>query len=57
MVFLILTPTELFASIPAEWLGHAGLFGVLLVSIFVCRLMWLCKEKNIYIHMPEGMPK
>ena len=57
MVFLILTPTELFASIPAEWLGHAGLFGVLLVSAFVCRLMWFCKNKNIYIHMPAGMPK
>lgn len=57
MVFLILTPTELFASIPAEWLGHAGLFGVLLVSLFVCRLMWICKNKDIYIHMPEGMPK
>ncbi len=57
MVFLILTPTELFASIPAEWLGHAGLFGVLFVSLFVCRLMWLCKKKNIYIHMPAGMPK
>lgn len=57
MVFLILTPTELFASIPAEWLGHAGLFGVLLVSVFVCRLLHFCKVKNFYIHMPKGMPQ
>ncbi|NCB32578.1 MAG: PTS sugar transporter subunit IIC [Erysipelotrichia bacterium] len=56
MSYLLLTPTELFASLPAEWMGHAGLFGVLVISLFVCNLMKFCMDKKIYIRMPEGVP-
>lgn len=55
--FLLLTPTELYTSIPTEWLGHKGLFSAILVSYVVVRVVKFCIDKNIRIKMPAGVPK
>lgn len=55
--FLLLTPTELYASIPTQWLGHTGLFSALVVSWGVVRLVKLFIDKNVRIKMPNGVPK
>jgi PTS system cellobiose-specific IIC component len=54
--FLILTPTELYASIPAQWLGHPGLISAIFVSFVVVRVTKLCIDKKIRIKMPAGVP-
>ena len=55
--FLILTPTELYTSVPIEWLGHKGLISALLVSFLVVRVVKFCVDKNIRVKMPAGVPK
>ena len=55
--FLLLTPTELYTSIPSEWLGHKGLISALLISYIVVRVVKFCIDKNIRIKMPAGVPK
>ena len=55
--FLLLTPTELYTSVPAEWLGHKGLISAILISYISVRVTKLCIDKNIRIKMPAGVPK
>ena len=55
--FLCLTPVELYASIPMEWLGHKGLFSVILVGFLVPRICKLCLDHNVTIKMPAGVPR
>jgi len=55
--FFVLTPTELYTSIPAEWLGHKGLISALLISFIVVRFTKFCIDKKIRIKMPAGVPK
>lgn len=56
MVFLLLTPTELYTSIPTQWLGYPGLFGAMFVGGLVPLLIKFCLDKKIYIRMPDGVP-
>jgi PTS system, lactose/cellobiose family IIC component len=56
MAFLILTPHELYTSIPTQWLGYPGLFGAMLVSGLVPLFIKLLITKRIYIRMPNGVP-
>lgn len=56
MFFLIVTPTELYTSIPMQWLGYPGLFGVMVISAFVVRATKFLLDKKIYIRMPKGVP-
>ncbi len=55
--FLLLTPTELYTSIPSEWLGHKGLFSAFIIGLLVTRLVKLFLDKNIKIKMPPSVPK
>jgi len=55
--FFILTPTDLYKSIPADWLGHKGLISALLISFAVVRFTKLCIDKKIRIKLPAGVPK
>ena len=57
IAFLILTPTELYTSIPTEWLGYPGLFGALIICGLVCNFLKFCIDKKIYIRMPQGVPQ
>ena len=57
MAFLILTPHELYTSIPTQWLGYPGLFGAMLVSALVPLFIKLLISKKIYIRMPDGVPQ
>lgn len=54
--FLLLTPTELYTSIPSTWLGHAGMFSAFIITWLVVRFAKLCIDKNITIKMPAGVP-
>lgn len=54
--FLLLTPTELYTSIPTSWLGHAGMFSAFIVSFLVVRFVKLCADHNVTIKMPAGVP-
>ncbi|MDR2785257.1 MAG: PTS transporter subunit EIIC [Treponema sp.] len=56
MAFLLLTPHELYTSLPTQWFGYAGLFGAIIVAWFVPRFTRLLIKKQIYIHMPKGIP-
>jgi PTS system cellobiose-specific IIC component len=56
MAFLLLTPHELYTSLPTQWFGYAGLFGAIIVAWFVPRFTRLLIKKQIYIHMPQGIP-
>jgi PTS system cellobiose-specific IIC component len=56
MAFFLLTPHELYTSIPTQWLGYPGLFGAMLVAGFIPRFIRLLIKKQIYIHMPKGVP-
>lgn len=56
MTFLLLTPHELYTSIPTQWLGYTGLFTVMIVSAFVVRFTKLLIDKKLYVRMPEGVP-
>lgn len=55
--FFLLTPTDLYTSIPTEWLGHKGLISAILVSFVVVRILKFCLDKKIRIKMPPGVPK
>ena len=55
--FLLLTPTELYTSIPSEWLGHKGLFSAFLIGTLVTLLVKFFLDKNIRIKMPPSVPK
>ncbi len=55
--FLLVTPTELYTNIPMQWLGYAGLFGALIISGLVTKLLQFMYSKKIYIHMPAGVPQ
>ncbi len=55
--FLLLTPTELYTSIPSEWLGHKGLFSAFIIGLLVARLVKLFLDKNIRIKMPPSVPQ
>ncbi len=54
--FLLLTPTQLYTAIPADWLGHKGMFTAFLVVYLVVRFIKLCEDHNITIKMPAGVP-
>jgi PTS system cellobiose-specific IIC component len=56
MAFLLVTPHELYTSIPTQWLGYPGLFGAILIAWLVPRFIKLLITKRIYIHMPKGIP-
>ena len=55
--FLIITPTELYTSIPTEWLGQKGILSAILISYLVVRFVKFCIDKNIKFKMPAGVPK
>ncbi|MDO4377949.1 MAG: PTS transporter subunit EIIC [Erysipelotrichia bacterium] len=55
--FLMITPTELFASIPSQWLGYSGMFSAFIVTWVSVRLVKLCLDKRIIIRMPRGVPE
>ena len=54
--YLLITPHDLYTDIPTQWLGYAGMFTVMIVAWAVVRFCKLLEDKNIYIHMPEGVP-
>ncbi len=54
--FLLVTPTELYASIPTTWLGHSGMFTAFIVTFLVVRIVKICQDKNVTIKMPQGVP-
>ncbi len=56
MAFLQVTPTDLYTAIPTQWLGYPGLFGAMILSLVVPRIIKFCLDKKIYIRMPEGVP-
>lgn len=61
MAFLFITPlqyneTGAMSGIPSTWLGASGLFVAMLVGLISSRIYCLFVEKNIVIHMPEGVP-
>ena len=55
--FFIVTPTELYKSIPTEWLGQKGILSAILISYLVVRFVKFCVDKNIKFKMPAGVPK
>ncbi|NMC45496.1 MAG: PTS sugar transporter subunit IIC [Chloroflexi bacterium] len=55
--FLLLTPTELYTSIPSEWLGHQGMFSAMIIGYIVTRTCKFFLDKKITIKMPAGVPK
>ncbi len=56
MTFLIVTPHELYTNLPMTWLGYSGMFTAMIVCVLTVRFTKLLQDKNIYIHMPEGVP-
>jgi cellobiose PTS system EIIC component len=56
MTFLLVTPHELYKAIPTTWLGYSGMFTVLIISWLVPRFCKILHDKNVYIHMPAGVP-
>lgn len=56
MAYLLITPHELYTNIPETWLGYSGMFTVLITTFLVVRFCQFLENKNIYIHMPEGVP-
>ncbi len=56
MAFLLVTPHELYTSLPVTWFGYQGLFTAMLVSAFCVRFTKLLIDKKVYIRMPEGVP-
>lgn len=54
--FLLVTPTELYTSIPTTWLGHSGMFTAFIVTFLVVRIVKICQDKNVTIKMPQGVP-
>ena len=54
--FLLITPTELYANIPCEWLGHKGMFTVFIVTYIVVRIYAVLLKNGGLIKMPESVP-
>lgn len=60
MCFLIVTPlgatAEGVGALPSTWLGAAGVFSALIVSIVTAKLYVIIKEKGWTIKMPDSVP-
>ncbi|MFZ7132570.1 MAG: PTS sugar transporter subunit IIC [Eubacteriales bacterium] len=56
MTFLLVTPHELYTSIPTQWLGYAGLFTAIIVSGLVVRFTKFLLDRKLYLRMPDGVP-
>ena len=54
--FLLLTPVEIYASIPTAWLGHQGMFSAFIIVFLVVRSIKICQDHNVTIKMPKGVP-
>lgn len=54
--FLLLTSTITDGNIAISNLGAAGIFVAFLSSFVTVNILRFCKEKNITIKMPEGVP-
>jgi len=55
--FLLITPTQLYTSIPSQWLGHSGMITGMLLTFCVVRIYKFFIDKNITIKMPESVPE
>lgn len=55
--FLLVTPHEVYKSIPSQWLGYSGMFTAIILGFAVPMFIRFCYKKNIVIKMPEGVPK
>lgn len=60
MSFLIVTPigatAEEVGAIPTTWLGAAGVFSAMIISIVTAKIFVLVKEKGWTIKMPDSVP-
>lgn len=56
LTFLVLTPVEMWTSIPVTWIGQQGIFSVMVISVIVVRVVKLLQDKNVTIKMPESVP-
>ena len=56
MTFLLLTPHELYTSIPTTWLGYPGMFTAMIVAALVVLFTKFLLDKKIYLRMPAGVP-
>lgn len=54
--FLFVALETVDGGVSVKYLGAKGLFTAMLVGIISVELYRLCKEKNITIRMPEGVP-
>lgn len=54
--YILLTSTVTDGAIAISNLGAAGIFAALLSSFVTVSIIRFCKEKNITINMPEGVP-
>ncbi|HAF62512.1 MAG TPA: PTS lactose transporter subunit IIC [Anaerolineaceae bacterium] len=54
--FILLTSTVTDGTIAISNLGAAGIFAAILSSFVTVNIIRFCKEKNITINMPEGVP-
>lgn len=55
-VFFILAPLSEDGNVLVNTIGTANLFTALLVGLLVPKIMKLMIDRNIYIHMPKGIP-
>lgn len=55
--FLLLTPTELYTSIPTEWLGHKGMFSAMILGYAIPKICKFFLDKKVTIKMPAGVPR
>lgn len=53
--FLMLTPLK-EGALDTSWLSAQGLFTAMIASLVASRLYILCIDKNLTIHMPDGVP-
>ena len=56
VAFLLVTPTELYQSIPTEWLGHPGLFTAIVVGFLVPTFVKFLLDHDVRIKMPKSVP-
>ena len=57
IAFLVVTPIELYTSIPLEWLGHSGLFTAMIIGFLVPPIVKFLEKNKIYIKMPDSVPQ
>ena len=55
--FVLITPHEVYTSIPTEWLGNKGLLSAIIISFLVVRISKFLLDKRICLRMPAGVPK